>query len=249
MAKRFTDTEKWKKKFIKKLDPKFKLLWVYILDECNHAGIWEVELEIAGIRLGFDYMDSDPLIPFKGYITEIDNGDKWFIRDFIEFQYGKLNPDNRVHASVISLLKNKGVYKGLTRPLQGAMDKDKDKSMDKDKDKEAIELYELYPKKVGKMKALASIREALKVESFEVIKTGIENYVQAVNGNDPQYTAMPATWFNNQRWTDEGMQTEWPNINKLIEKSDYDHLPVYMRKNGNFELWKGGPKYVFRGRK
>ena len=35
MAKRFTDTDKWKKGFIKRLPAKYKLLWLYILDDCN----------------------------------------------------------------------------------------------------------------------------------------------------------------------------------------------------------------------
>jgi hypothetical protein len=48
MAKRFTDSEKWKKPFIKKLPMQYKLLWFYLLDDCNHAGVWQVDLEIAG---------------------------------------------------------------------------------------------------------------------------------------------------------------------------------------------------------
>ena len=39
MAKRFTDTDKWKKGFIRNLPTKYKLLWLYILDDCNHAGV------------------------------------------------------------------------------------------------------------------------------------------------------------------------------------------------------------------
>ena len=52
MSKRFTDTEKWKKKFVKDLDPSFKLLWFYILDDCDHAGVWHTDFEVAGIRIG-----------------------------------------------------------------------------------------------------------------------------------------------------------------------------------------------------
>ena len=52
MAKRMTDTDKWKKRFIRELKPKHKLLWLYILDDCNHAGIWEIDLDVASIRVG-----------------------------------------------------------------------------------------------------------------------------------------------------------------------------------------------------
>ena len=52
MAKRFTDTEKWKKPFIRGLEGAYKLLWLYICDDCDHAGIWQVDLEVASIRIG-----------------------------------------------------------------------------------------------------------------------------------------------------------------------------------------------------
>ena len=52
MAKRFTDNEKWKKRFFKNLEPKYKLLWIYILDDCNHAGIWDVDMDVAALRIG-----------------------------------------------------------------------------------------------------------------------------------------------------------------------------------------------------
>ena len=52
MAKRFTDTDKWKKGFIRNLPSKYKLLWLYILDDCNHAGIWDTDFEVASIRIG-----------------------------------------------------------------------------------------------------------------------------------------------------------------------------------------------------
>ena len=52
MAKRFTDTDRWKKPFIKGLNLEQKLLWFYILDDCDHAGLWHVDIEVASIRVG-----------------------------------------------------------------------------------------------------------------------------------------------------------------------------------------------------
>jgi hypothetical protein len=99
MAKRLTDTEKWKKPFVRGLDAPYKLLWFYILDDCDHAGIWQVDEDVAKIRVdkSIDFEIAKEL--FKEQIQVIDNGDKWFIFDFVEFQYGVLNPDNRVHKS------------------------------------------------------------------------------------------------------------------------------------------------------
>ena len=56
MAKRFTDTNKWQKQFIRKLPSAYKILWIYILDDCDHAGVWTVDTEIASIKIGEDSM-------------------------------------------------------------------------------------------------------------------------------------------------------------------------------------------------
>lgn len=119
----------------------YKLLWLYILDECNHAGIWQVDLAVAQLKIGEKLNVERALSFFKSKIFVIDFGEKWFIPDFIDFQYGELNPDNRAHKSVISILAKFHLIdetykiKELISPLQGAKDKDKDKDKDMDKDK------------------------------------------------------------------------------------------------------------------
>ena len=138
MAKRMTDTDKWKKRFLRELKPQHKLLWFYILDDCNHAGIWDVDIEVASIRIGetlvYDMLPQE----FLNKIEIFDNGDKWFIPDFIEFQYGELNPNSNVHKSVIALLDKynlQGYLKGSQALPEGVQDKDKDKDIVKVKSK------------------------------------------------------------------------------------------------------------------
>ena len=130
MAKRFTDTEKWKKPFIRGLQGVYKLLWFYITDDCDHAGIWQVDLEVAEIRIGERIDKTQAEKAFADKIYVFDNCQKWFIPGFISFQYGELNPANRAHNSVIQQLKKNNLM-GLISPLEGCKDKD----MDKDKDK------------------------------------------------------------------------------------------------------------------
>ena len=137
MAKRFSDTEKWKKPFIRSLETRNKLLWVYILDECDHAGIWQVDFEIAEIKIGEKLDMHKAIAQFGNKIQIFDSGEKWFIPGFIDFQYGLLNPSNRVHSSVLTILEKYnllGAIKGKlhTSPLQGAKDKDKEKDKDMD---------------------------------------------------------------------------------------------------------------------
>ena len=110
MAKRFTDTDKWKKGFIRGLPPKYKLLWLYILDDCNHAGIWDIDFEVASIRIGIKINEKEAINYFAEQIKIFDKGQKWFVPKFIDFQYGTLNENSRPHQAVIKLLDKYDVY-------------------------------------------------------------------------------------------------------------------------------------------
>jgi hypothetical protein len=137
MAKRFTDTEKWKKPFIRGLQGAYKLLWLYICDDCDHAGIWQVDIEVAAIRIGEKIDSKEAIKSFDEKIIIFDKGNKWFIPSFLEFQYPSgLNSDNRAHNSVIILLEKYNLRiskdKPLISPSEGSMDMDMVKDMDKD---------------------------------------------------------------------------------------------------------------------
>ena len=147
MPKRFTDTDKWRKKFVKGLKANHKLLWFYILDDCSHAGIWHTDFEVASIRIGCNINEAEALLKFTDHVVVFDEGEKWFIPSFIEFQYGQLNPNNRANNSVIQILKKyklidydlnvvKGANKHHPSTLQGVKDKDKDKDKVKVKEKD-----------------------------------------------------------------------------------------------------------------
>jgi hypothetical protein len=110
MAKRMTDTDKWKKGFIRSLPSKYKLFWLYILDDCNHAGIWETDFEVASIRIGSKITEVEAHKALAAQVKVFDGGNKWFIPKFIDFQYGTLNENSRVHQSVINLLDKYDVY-------------------------------------------------------------------------------------------------------------------------------------------
>jgi hypothetical protein len=125
MAKRLTASEKWDDPWFCDLDANYKLAWLYLLDKCNHAGIWSPNFKLMEFHLGFQ-----PRIGgFGGRVVALKDG-KWFIPKFIDFQYGELNPENRAHLSVIHILKKEGASKPLVSPLQGDKDKDKDKDKD-----------------------------------------------------------------------------------------------------------------------
>lgn len=120
---------------MKSLPVEYKLFWLYLLDDCNHAGIWHVEMEVAQARLGIQLSHQKIRGFFQERIVEFDNGTKWFIPDFITFQYGSLKAGNNTHNSVLQELKRYGI-EGLLRGSRAPMDKDKDKDMEEGGDGE-----------------------------------------------------------------------------------------------------------------
>lgn len=118
MAKRMTDTEKWKKPFFKSLPVEYKCFWLYLLDDCDHCGIWHVDQEVAELRLGIKLSFQKALGLFKERVVVFDNETKWFIPDFIPFQYGALNTKNKMFKPVLPVLEK---YKlmGHLSPIYG----------------------------------------------------------------------------------------------------------------------------------
>jgi len=137
MSKRFTDSNKWDDPFFIDLPNKYKLLWVFMLDKCDHAGIYQHSKRLSTFFLGYEYEKEQILSVFNGRVIVLDSG-KWFIKKYIDFQYGELKENNRVHVSVMTILEKEGAYKGLISPMETAKDKDKDKDKDKVKYKDNV---------------------------------------------------------------------------------------------------------------
>tara|TARA_R110002020_G_scaffold81777_1_gene202831 strand:+ start:5163 stop:5777 length:615 start_codon:yes stop_codon:yes gene_type:complete len=115
MPKRFTDTEKWSEDWFLELSNAHKLFWIYICDNCNHAGIFKLNKKMFEFLIGTKINPQEFLSIVneeKERIKILDKG-KWYIVDFIKFQYGEcLNKNNRVHNSIIKILiENKINYK------------------------------------------------------------------------------------------------------------------------------------------
>lgn len=67
-------------------------------------------------------------------------------------------------------------------------------------------LWKLYPRKIGKPKALKAYQKARKNGvSFEEVKQGIENYNAEIKAKQTgtEYIKHGSTWFNNESWNDE----------------------------------------------
>jgi hypothetical protein len=116
MAKRFTDTEKFIDPWYRRLSTKNKLLWDWLLCNCDMAGVITIDLEFVEMVLKETFEDdvlqryfSDRLIPVAPA--------KYFIPKFLTFQYGVLRTTNPVHVGVMRTLDNHGIpYDFETEP-------------------------------------------------------------------------------------------------------------------------------------
>lgn len=189
MAKRFTDSAKWKKEFIKGLSAKMKLMWFYILDDCDHAGIWEVDMEVASLRIGEKITYEEAFVALGEKIRPIGKW-KWFIEDFIFFQYGELNPKNRMHQSVIGILNkhNIQIHKPLESPLEGAKDKDKDKDKVKDKDNkiESPKIENVEQKLLAALDEIYTDQQRIKWQHLD-FDFELRSFAEKVRGSPDHY--------------------------------------------------------------
>ena len=133
MSKRFTETAIWLEDWFIDMPNEYKLLWNYIKDNCNHAGIWKPNKKlfeaIIGVKVdlkkALDYMNRE-----KNRILILASG-HWYIIDFFIFQYGaSFNINNRVHKSIKSIYLKEEIdltsIRGLIEVKEGVKDKDKD---------------------------------------------------------------------------------------------------------------------------
>lgn len=135
MAKRFTDTDKWKKPWFCKLPVQGKFVWSYLLDNCDHAGVWSENYELMSFQVGYQ-VTKDDLIGWFGEKLFFFDEDKVFIQSFVDFQYGELKSTNNAHKKVLDTLLKIKHYQPLKSPYLGAQDKDKDKDKSKEKEEE-----------------------------------------------------------------------------------------------------------------
>jgi hypothetical protein len=246
MAKRLTDTAKYRKRFMRSLPGPYKTLWDFLYVECDHAGIWEVDIEAARFYTGFnDITEEQALSLFNNNqkrIIPFNDGDKWFIVGFPMFQYGnkegvlKLNPANTVHSSVISLLKKYNLLKYIDckiaplKPLKRDSQGDKDKDKDKDRDKDSLSLdfdvsvdfeslWSLFPNKVGKEAARRkSVQHVKTPADLEAFKLALSNYKKVLQ--DTGRICMDgSTFFNGDKKSEKG----WRN---WVERPDIQSKPA-----------------------
>jgi len=207
MPKRFTETDKWRKTWFRKLSCAEKSAWFYITESCDAVGVWDADTELAEYLIG-EKIDWEAFVDkTNGNIEVLQNG-KWWLVDFCEFQYKDLNEhsESRPIQSYIRLLKKHGLwgrFKGLPKGMDSVQDKEKEKDKEKDKEKETYApgirmektAYDDMCKRFGK-KTIDGYIE--KISDFQLSK-------------GKRYKDMPATiknWMRRERGVDSVNELE-----------------------------------------
>ncbi len=203
MAKRFIDTKMWDKAWFRRLTPQTKLIWIYLLTRCDHAGIWDADWEAAEFFIGdkVNYRRLPKIITDK--MQEIDGGSQYYIPSFIEFQYGELRENSKPHLSVLKRLKDKGL---LTLKYK-EKDKVKDKTKVKDKKIREKEFSDNVKKKAVEVKNI----------SDEQINNFIYYWTESNEGGKKMKFEMQKTFDIKRRllkWRDNNI--EWGKTGKKL---------------------------------
>jgi hypothetical protein len=130
-----------------------------------------------------------------GAVVSIDGGSKWYLPDFVKFQYGTLNPSNRVHQSALERLERHGIdpndssqNKGLISPLQGAKDKDRDKDTQEGKERATIVTTKLDYE--GFRERCLKVHKEVKLLSDADAKAFFDYWTEGHPETKPRYATM-----------------------------------------------------------
>lgn len=195
MAKRFTDTDKWKREWFYELKPNAKLVWLYLLDQCDHSGIWPRNFKLLSEQIGLKVQHKDFVEWFGSKLILFDT-DKYFIPSFFEFQYGSSKDGFKAKASALAKLQELGLFDSdgnlntnehLSKCPEQSMDcpsigisnsigKSKSKSNNELREKIEKIYKDHYPLKKGFTKGLERLLRDLKLDEVPLFESSVIAY-------------------------------------------------------------------------
>lgn len=145
MAKRLTDTDKWKDEWYLSLNNNYRIVWQWLIDNCSHSGFCKPSISFLNFMCKVSVSEDEIIEAMDGRLIKVDK--QWFIPKFIKFQYPTLISNKPVIVSVVKDILNYRcqqfllefgeeytiIAESLDNHLEIIKDKDKYKSKVKDK--------------------------------------------------------------------------------------------------------------------
>ncbi len=198
---RYTDTTKWQDPWYRRLPSQYKLLWEYVLDNCNMAGVWEEDLDMVRFCIGVEFEKSEVFERFnngKRRVEEVGGG-KWLIPHYVDKQWGGcLHPASPTHNRVLKEIYAEGVQDRVTGrvpPLDSKVNGAKYKAIVDDLNEVCGTQYK-HTTQTTRDKIRARLREGFTVEDFKKVHRN----KQAEWGNDNYWRQYlrPQTLYSNK---------------------------------------------------
>lgn len=226
MAKRFTDTGKWKRPWFRSLSLQGKVLWQYICDECDHVGIFIADFELVTFQVGFKVDEQKLVEMFGDKLVKVEK-DKFFVPSFFEFQYADAKDGFKAKQSAIKKLRNYGLIEessdslidltnsyvsveghlpkctiigiGKIKSKINTGDARGDEELATADDYEAV--YKKYPKKVGKSDGILKLKKQCPTKArLAEFEKAQDAYVAKCRAEDIFFKNFDT--FVNSKWRD-----------------------------------------------
>jgi hypothetical protein len=205
MAKRFTDTDKWKKAWFRQLGHKLQNIWNYLCDSCDHSGVWDVDMGLLEFQTGVKISLEEILSVFQGKVYLFDHGSKLWVVPFFEFQYGSTKEEFKARVSALRRLREfslvdefgnpsvsltedlaespeqlpncLGIGIGIGTSIGIGTGKKGGVGENKTPAFDFEALYQKYPRKEGKAAGLLACRKQIKAQDeYEALSLSIDRY-------------------------------------------------------------------------
>ena len=251
MAKRLTDSDKWRNPWFRKLSLKASRAWLYLLDSCDHCGIWRIDFELASFLLGYEVTQKDFDEWFGNRLIPV-GVDQVLIPSFIRFQYNlPLNANNKVHQKVIDTLykynidldiiekSEQGSTKGLPSPCLGAKEEEEEEEEEEERHRtrklDFIALYLKYPRHDGKKRGLQICAKQITNDAmYQKLSLAIDTYASQMKreGRERQYMKQFSTFMN--CWEEWAEKAEAKPA-KIAGITEEERLAILERERKQFE--------------
>lgn len=143
MSKRFIDTELFDDPWFMDLGKDAKILWIYLITKCNHAGIIDINHKLVEFQTGIKSYETVSK-QFKNRLIHLKNS-YYFIPKFLEFQYPDFPRSNvRQQQGAIKILESFGLFK------DGCLTVSKD--LIKSYDNDTVNVYSNNKEKIEKLR-------------------------------------------------------------------------------------------------
>ncbi len=215
------------------------MLWQYIIDDCDHAGVWVADFDLVTFQVGFK-VDEEKLCAWLGDKVVKLSDERYFIPSFFEFQYGDAKDGFKAKQYAIkelrawnlldesdSLVDLTNSYLSVTRLSVDCHIKSKSKikikintgsaegASDPASPEEYETVYDDYPKKVGKSNGIEKLKKTCKTRlELAEFRAAMKLYVADCKVNDVFLKQFDT--FVNSPWRD------WldPSAGSAVAKAD-----------------------------